>query len=110
MDLVTIFPIAAGLLVLALLIAFEIMYRNNTVASPSARGSTSQGVGYKYYVNSNTVLQIRAMFGRKYRIYVLSGNCPVPLNQDRIGSYFSLTSRNTQELECMIDELFRVQS
>ncbi len=101
MDLLTVIPIASGVLIISLLITFEIMYRSGTASG------TSRNSGYKYYINSSTVVEIRAMFGRTYRVYMISGNCPISLQQDRMGSYFTVKAPNAQAAEAQIDNIFR---
>ena len=101
------YPIFAGVVVIVLLIAFEITYRDGLARTASGLGARRS---YQYYIDSERMVEIRSLPGRRYRIYVPSGRSPLPLREDRFGSYFTLSGASPREIEEQIDNLFEKET
>ena len=104
-------PYVAWVVLGVTLIILEIRaYQSSGQRAPGDTGFVPpRGDGYRYYVDSESVVYIHRRSANQFRIYVIEGRMPVTaLRHDACGSYFTVYARDASLAEEQIDRLYAV--
>lgn len=90
----------AAAAILVLLLIFEVAEGRTGRAMPCNKG-------YEYYTPDGSRVRLCHTCGTLYKVYVFDDNCPVPVRQDRVGSYFTVRAHSAQAAEYAVDDLYQ---